>query len=89
MSKDGNFEAYLQGGRGQRFEDYAAGNKVYGGGRSNPTSGPVDKTGYKERDAKAKTMRDAALRRLKSRRGKQYMSSANLTPTKPLQGPGV
>ena len=33
-----------------RTQAYSAGNKVYGFGRSNPTSGPVDKLGYRERD---------------------------------------
>lgn len=33
-----------------RTQAYAAGNKVYGFGRSNPTSGPVDPLGYRERD---------------------------------------
>ncbi len=37
-----------------RLAAYAAGNKVYGGGRPNPTSGPVDPTGYVDRDAKKK-----------------------------------
>lgn len=34
-----------------QFNRYAAGRKVYGGGRSNPTSGTVDPTGYIERSA--------------------------------------
>jgi hypothetical protein len=35
---------------GGGFNPFAAGDKQYGSGRSNPTMGPVDKTGYKERD---------------------------------------
>ncbi len=45
---------------------YAAGNKIYGGGRSFPTMGPVDKLGYAERDAKHSARRDALLRRMKA-----------------------
>ncbi len=45
---------------------YLVGNKVYGGGRSFPTMGPVDKLGYMERDAKAKARRNAMLRRMKA-----------------------
>lgn len=43
------------------FNKYAAGRKVYGGGRDFPTSGMVDPIGYKERDRK-----NAVLRRMKS-----------------------
>lgn len=35
----------------KQFNRYAAGRKTYGGGRSNPTSGTVDPTGYIERSA--------------------------------------
>lgn len=35
----------------KQYNRYAAGRKVYGGGRSNPTSGTVDPTGYIERSA--------------------------------------
>lgn len=56
------------------YNAYAAGNKVYGFGRSNPTSGPVDKLGYRERDAKARVKRNALLRRLKANASKNYMS---------------
>jgi hypothetical protein len=54
---------------------YAAGNKIYGGGRSNPTSGPVDPLGYRERDAKAEARRAAILRRLKSMQQGKYASA--------------
>lgn len=39
-----------------RQQAYSAGNKTYGFGRSNPTSGPVDPLGYKERDAIRRVM---------------------------------
>ena len=53
------------------YNPYAVGKKIYGGGRSFPTMGPVDKLGYAERDAMSKSRRDAILRRLKdSSRGK-------------------
>jgi len=45
------------------FNKYAAGVKHYGAGRPMPTVGPVDKLGYRERDAK-KRVQAAALRRL-------------------------
>lgn len=53
-----------------RTQAYSAGNKVYGGGRSNPTSGPVDPTGYVERGMKKQSsdrrsgLASAAQRRL-------------------------
>lgn len=45
---------------------YSVGNRVYGGGRSFPTSGPVDKTGYRERDLAHKARRNVILRRMKA-----------------------
>lgn len=45
---------------------YAVGNKIYGGGRSFPTMGPVDRLGYRERDAKSKARKFAILRRMKA-----------------------
>lgn len=57
------------------YNSYAAGAKVYGAGRSNPTMGPVDKTGYKERDAATAAKRNAMLRRLKAGAKGKYMSS--------------
>lgn len=59
----------------QNFNSYAAGNKVFGGGRSMPTLGPVDPTGYRERDLKLKARRNAVLRRLKANKNKKFMSS--------------
>lgn len=68
------------------FNPYAAGDKVYGTGRSWATRGPVDKLGYRERDAAQKArnrsknrlknkQRNAALRRMKANQDKRYMSS--------------
>jgi hypothetical protein len=56
------------------FNAFAAGNKVYGSGRSNPTMGPVDKTGYSERDRKRKVRQNAIQARMKAGQGKQYAS---------------
>jgi len=56
------------------FNPYTAGAKVYGGGRSNPTSGPVDKLGYRQRDLATKARRNAILRRMKAMQGGKYMS---------------
>lgn len=57
------------------FNTYAAGSKVYGFGRSNPTSGPVDPLGYRERDARVRLRRNALLRRMKANTGKNYMNA--------------
>jgi hypothetical protein len=57
------------------FNSYAAGKKIYGGGRSFPTAGPVDKTGYRERDLQAKSRRNAILKRLKAQQGGRFMSA--------------
>lgn len=57
------------------FNKYAAGRKQYGGGRSMPTVGPVDKKGYKIRDRQTQTRRNALLRRMKASDKKNYMSS--------------
>lgn len=47
--------------------DYAAGKKHYGGGRSMPNIGPVsDMLGYAVRDRKRSTMQNAILKRLKA-----------------------
>ena len=57
------------------FNAFAAGAKVYGGGRYNPTMGPVDKTGYAERDRKLKVRRNALQAKLKARGKGAYASS--------------
>lgn len=54
---------------------YAVGNRVYGGGRPNPTMGPVDPTGYKERDAMSAARRTAILRRLQATQKGDYASA--------------
>jgi hypothetical protein len=79
MPGDADFIAYLQG-RGQSFSSYAAGPKRYGGGRSAPNVGPSDKSGYRERDRKAKSKREAMLRRLQAAQKGNFMSSAYLSP---------
>lgn len=50
-----------------RTQAYATGNKVYGAGRPMPTIGPVDKSGYRERDAKQMIWKNALARRMGSR----------------------
>lgn len=57
---------------------YSAGKKIYGGGRSFPTMGAVDKLGYRERDAKSKARRNAILRRMKSNNNAKYASADSL-----------
>jgi hypothetical protein len=51
------------------FQSYAAGTKKYGAGRSMPNIGNVSGTGlqgYAERDQKAKSRKQAIMRRLKA-----------------------
>ena len=60
------------------FNPYAAGNKVYGGGRPMPTVGPVDLLGYRERDAKKKKrspQQNAAARKLQAMKQGNYASA--------------
>lgn len=48
------------------FNQYAAGAKHYGGGRSMPNIGPVDNMqGYNERDNRAQSRKNAIMRRMK------------------------
>lgn len=56
------------------FNKYAAGRKMYGGGRDAPNIGPVDKLGYKDRDAKARLKRNAVLRRMQASQSGNLMS---------------
>lgn len=49
------------------FNPYAAGAKIYGGSRYNPTMGPVDPTGYKERDRMRQVRRNATQQMLRDR----------------------
>jgi len=75
--RQGNYNYYSQ-------NNYAAGRKRYGPtGRDNPTSGPVDKSGYRERDAGAQAKRNAMLRKLKANQRGAYASSDALKPTAP------
>lgn len=63
------------------FNSYAAGSKIYNGGSSQPTLGPVDNAGYRERDLKYRTAQrnNAIKRRMMARQKKNYMSSDNLS----------
>lgn len=56
------------------YTPYAAGYKMYGGGRSMPTSGPVDKAGYLDRDLMNRARRDAVLRKLRATQAGNFMS---------------
>lgn len=86
MNED--FLAYLQGRR-QQFNPYSAGSPVYGGGRSAPNIGASNKAGYRERDNKAKGMREALLRRLQAKQKGKFASPAALRPQGNLfPGPG-
>ena len=72
-----------------RLAAYSAGNKVYGAGRPHPTSGPVDPTGYIERNMKKDSsnrrsgLAAAATRRLQ---GGMPESSQLQQPVAPGQG---
>jgi len=60
--------------QGKQFLPYAAGDKIYGGGRDAPNIGPVDPTGHRERDLKYQARRTALLRRLKAVGQQNYAS---------------
>lgn len=47
------------------FNPFAAGSKTYGQGMKSPTMGPVDKTGYADRDRRLKVKRNAILAKMK------------------------
>ena len=46
------------------FSPYAAGKKIYGQVGSSPTMGPVDKTGYADRDRRLAARRNAVLQKM-------------------------
>lgn len=54
---------------------YSVGNRVYGGGRPFPTSGPVDKSGYRERDLKYQARRNVILRKMKAQQSGKNASA--------------
>jgi hypothetical protein len=54
---------------------YSVGNRIYGGGRSSPNIGPVDRLGYAERDATSAARRDAVLRRMKALQSGKFASA--------------
>lgn len=49
------------------FNPYAAGAKTYSAVSSSPTMGPVDKTGYMERDRRRKARKQAVLAAMKAK----------------------
>lgn len=61
--------------QGKQYLPYAAGNKIYGGGRDAPNLGPVNPMGHRERDLKYDARRTAILRRLKTSQSGNYMSA--------------
>lgn len=62
-------------GKSYDYQSYAAGNKIYGFGRSSPhVGGGLDKLGYKERDAANRLKRNAMLRRMKAHKNKTFMN---------------
>lgn len=61
--------------QGKQFLPYAAGDKIYGGGRDAPNLGPVNPMGYRDRDLKYQARRTAILRRLKANQQGNYMNA--------------
>jgi len=55
-----------------QYNPYAAGAKTYGFMRDAPNIGPSNPMGYRERDAKHRTRRNAVLRRMKKENAGQY-----------------
>ncbi len=60
--------------QGKQHLPYAAGDKIYGGGRDAPNIGPVDPTGHRTRDLKYQARRTAMQRRLKALKNSNYAS---------------
>lgn len=61
-----------------QYNPFGAGKKVYGSGRYNPTSGPVDKAGYADRDRKRKVKLNALGARTKANQKGAFASSSVL-----------
>lgn len=62
-------------GKSYDYQSYAAGNKLYGFGRSSPhVGGGLDPMGYRERDARNRLKRNALLRRIQAGQKKNFMS---------------
>lgn len=57
------------------FSPFAAGSKTYGQSMMSPTSGPVDKTGYRDRDRRLRVRRNAILAKMKDVNKGAYASS--------------
>lgn len=49
------------------FNPYSAGNKIYGAVSGSPNLGPVDKTGYADRDRRIKARKNAISAAMKAR----------------------
>jgi len=74
---------------GGRQAAYSAGNKIYGGGRPHPTSGPVDPTGYVNRAAnKSASNRRSGLAAAASRRLQGANPMAGSGSTSAIKGQG-
>ena len=64
------------------FTPYAAGKKTYNQVGSSPTQGPVDATGYAERDRILKAKRNAILGKMKAMNAGAYANQNALRFTK-------
>lgn len=58
------------------FNPYAAGAKIYNSVGSSPTMGPVDKSGYAERDRKLAARRNAVLKKMQAMNKGAFASNA-------------
>jgi hypothetical protein len=59
------------------YTPYAAGRKLYGYGRSNPTSGAIGTdgmAGYRERDRRTRLRRQNSLAKMQAAQQNQYLS---------------
>lgn len=86
MARQNEFLDYLQQNFNGSFNPYAAGNKVYGAGRSAPNVGPVSgqgKQGYRERDLQNKAMRNRMLKKMKAGNRGAYASPEYLRYMQP------
>jgi hypothetical protein len=64
------------------FNPYAAGAKTYGMISSSPTIGPVDKTGYMDRDRRRKARKQAVLAAMKAKNAGAFANPNALRMTK-------
>lgn len=76
-----SFMDYLQGRTSPGASKYGVGARRYGPAASSaPNVGPSNPAGYMDRDAKAKALRDAMLRRMQAGQKGEFASPAYQNP---------